>query len=252
MACKGKCRLIIFSGPSGVGKTPLINALDRMYPDISESLEPLVLYNDRQPRPGERNGFDYHFRTTDEIELLRDNDRYIVLNVRDDLQALDVEELNNILQKHDVLFEGNPFVGTLLISEPRLASVAQLSIFMSPLSKEEIAFFSGSAVQTSPASLVKRIMERKLLRRTRHQKGELSSDDLRDIAVRAGSAYMEMEMAGYFDWVIPNHDGEDSENWDAFYYPIGDARKALETFRSLLQGETPDHAERWDDKRPAD
>jgi len=40
----------------------------------------------------------------------------------------------------------------------------------------------------------------------------------------ASSAYDEVTEAHYFQYVIPNHDGEDSENWDAFYYPLGDAR----------------------------
>lgn len=42
-------------------------------------------------------------------------------------------------------------------------------------------------------------------------------------------------MAWHFQNVIPNHDGEDSDNWDAFYYPIGDARKTLLAFVGLLQ-----------------
>jgi guanylate kinase len=47
--------------------------------------------------------------------------------------------------------------------------------------------------------------------------------------------------------VIPNHDGEDSENWDAFYYPIGDARKALQAVVALLEGiASPPNVERWD------
>jgi guanylate kinase len=49
-----------------------------------------------------------------------------------------------------------------------------------------------------------------------------------------------------FDYVIPNHDGEDSEHWDAFYYPIGDARKALLAFAALLQGEAPPGVEKWE------
>jgi hypothetical protein len=47
--------------------------------------------------------------------------------------------------------------------------------------------------------------------------------------------------------IIPNHDGEDSENWDAFYYPIGDARKTLCAFAALLSGKVPPLVERWDE-----
>ena len=48
--------------------------------------------------------------------------------------------------------------------------------------------------------------------------------DLEDIEKRASSAYRELQEAWRFDHVIPNHDGEDSDNWEAFYYLIGDAR----------------------------
>lgn len=63
---------------------------------------------------------------------------------------------------------------------------------------------------------------------------------------RAGSAYKELTMAPHFDWVMPNHDGEDSENWDAFYYPIGDARQSLMSIVSLLNGDTPGFCEQWE------
>jgi guanylate kinase len=44
---------------------------------------------------------------------------------------------------------------------------------------------------------------------------------------------------------LPNHDGEDSDNWDAFYYLLGDARKSLLDFVALLTGQPPRWAERW-------
>ena len=46
--------------------------------------------------------------------------------------------------------------------------------------------------------------------------------------------------------MIPNHDGEDSENWDAFYYPVGDAFLAVEAFAALLGGDATVRAERWE------
>ena len=89
-------------------------------------------------------------------------------------------------------------------------------------------------------------MRRKLLRRTRRQKGELSDKDLENIERRAGSAYTELQEAWHFDHVIPNHDGEDSDNWDAFYYPLGEARNSMNAFVALLQGQLPAGVEKWD------
>jgi len=89
-------------------------------------------------------------------------------------------------------------------------------------------------------------MRRKLLRRTRRQKSELSLKDLENIETRAGSAYRELKMACHFDAVLPNHDGEDSENWDAFYYPLGDARQSLLAFVALLRGDSSEWVEKWE------
>jgi len=57
-------------------------------------------------------------------------------------------------------------------------------------------------------------------------------------------------LAWHFDYVLPSHDGEGSENWDAFYYPIGDARKTLLAFTELLSGGAPHVLEKWEEGNP--
>ncbi len=49
--------LFIISAPSGAGKTSLVHALLETNPSIDLS----VSYTTRDPRPGERDGKDYHF-----------------------------------------------------------------------------------------------------------------------------------------------------------------------------------------------
>jgi len=94
-------RLIILSGPSCVGKSPLYKALGRFYPELCNHLQRAVLFNSRVPRPGELDGVDYHFRTRLQIEALRASARHAVLDVRGDPQALDVEQLEHLLSKGD-------------------------------------------------------------------------------------------------------------------------------------------------------
>jgi guanylate kinase len=240
-------RLVVFSGPSCVGKSPLAKALARLHPELHRSLQPLVLYNSRSARPGELDGVDYYFRPRQEIEKLTGKDGFVVMDVRGDLQALDLNELKQSLVNGDVLFEGNPFVGLVLLTHASLAKVNRLSMFMSPISRDEILFLKSATPGVSLPDLVTDVMRRKLLRRTRRQKGELSLKDLENIERRASSAYKELQDAHHFRHVIPNHDGEDSENWDAFYYPLGDARIALQAFVSLLRGETPVGTESWEE-----
>jgi guanylate kinase len=239
-------RLVILSGPSCVGKSPLYKSLGKFYPELRNQFHRLVLVNSRDPRPGEIDGVDYHFRTRAQVEGLRADSRYAVLEVRTDLQALNVEELESLLRRGSAFFEGNPYVARTLQVHPRLANLNRLSIFLSPLSKEEITYLKEPERNVSLEELLTDIMRRKLLRRTRQQKGELSAADLENVETRASSAYRELHGAWQFQYVIPNHDGEDSDNWEAFYYPIGDARKTLNTFVGLLQGLVPPGVEKWE------
>jgi guanylate kinase len=246
MTASASGRLVILSGPSCVGKSPLARALARFHPELHRRLQKLVLFNSRAPRPGEADGVDYHFRTRAQIEAMRSQEQFAVLDVRGDLQALDVPALIGMLDHGNAFFEGNPFVGRLLQTHPALARVKRLAVFVSPLTREEILFLKDPARNVSLPELVTDVMRRKLLRRTRKHKGELSLKDLENIEQRAGSAFRELQEATHFEWVIPNHDGEDSDNWDAFYYPLGDARKTLLGFVDLLERRVPANAEKWE------
>jgi guanylate kinase len=142
--------------------------------------------------------------------------------------------------------EGNPF--WMLQTHSLLATIEHLSIFLSPLSRDEIMYLKAPERHVVLPELVTDVMRRKLLRRTRRQKNELSRPDVENIETRARSAYRELQQAWHFQYVIPNYDGEDSEHWEAFYYPIGEARKALDAVAALLAGtDAPPYVERWEE-----
>lgn len=240
--------LVVVSGPSCVGKSPMSKAFRMFYPDIVEQLEPLVLMNSRDPRPGERDGVDYHFRTRSFIQSLQSQSGFLVIESRSDLQAVNLTDIDRILDRgKSPFFEGNPYVGKALISSRELDTVDKLTLFVSPLSKDEILSLRDPKKHVDMEKLITEIMRRKLLRRTQKHNGILSQTDLQEIDVRARSAYREVQDAWRFQHVLPNHDGEDSEHWDAFYYPIGDARKLLQAFVSLLRKEPTPLSEKWDE-----
>ena len=239
-------RLIILTGPSCIGKSPLDRVLKRLYPELRKNMQKLVLFNDRTPRPGEIEGEDYYFRKREQIEAFRLDGKYIVMGVRGDLQALNLKELSAMLKKNNVFYEGNPYVAEILQTHPQLKDTPKLSVFLSPLSQEEIRFFLEPNRNVRLPDFITEVMRRKQLRRKTHQKIELSFRDLDDIETRASSAYREMKMAWQFDFVIPNHDGEDSDNWELFYYPIGEARKTLLSFIALLEGKEAPGVEKWE------
>jgi len=239
-------RIVVLSGPSCVGKGPLMAAMGRFYPEIVGELHTLVLYNSRSARPGEEDGVDYHFRRRQEIEELRGEEGWLVMDVRGDLQAVELGKLEEMLVEGDVFFEGNPFVGSEILGYAGDKGVESVGVFLSPLSKDEIGFLKGQAERVDIESFVADVMRRKLLRRMSRQKSLMSKLDLEEVERRACSAWREMKMAGQFGCVIANHDGEDSENWDMFYWPIGDARRTMLALVELLKSGESKLAEKWE------
>jgi guanylate kinase len=57
-------RVFVITGPSGVGKGTLIRGLLERIPELELSVSATT----RKPRPGERDGIDYHFLTPEEFE----------------------------------------------------------------------------------------------------------------------------------------------------------------------------------------
>jgi guanylate kinase len=57
-------RVFVITGPSGVGKGTLIRGLRERVPE----LELTVSATTRPPRPGERDGVEYHFMTPEQFE----------------------------------------------------------------------------------------------------------------------------------------------------------------------------------------
>ena len=62
-------RLFVITGPSGVGKGTLIGRLLERMPELELSVSATT----RVPRPGERDGVDYHFKSEEEFaRMIRD------------------------------------------------------------------------------------------------------------------------------------------------------------------------------------
>ncbi|WP_017614383.1 guanylate kinase [Nocardiopsis salina] len=66
-------RLIVLSGPSGVGKSTVVAALRREHPDVWLS----VSVTTRAPRPGEEDGVQYHFVSDEEFDELIAGDQLL-------------------------------------------------------------------------------------------------------------------------------------------------------------------------------
>ena len=65
--------LIVISGPSGAGKTSVIDALLQSDPALTHSVSATT----RPPRPNEINGVNYHFLSLAEFETLLEKDGFV-------------------------------------------------------------------------------------------------------------------------------------------------------------------------------
>jgi guanylate kinase len=69
----GRGRLVVLAGPSGVGKSSVVHELRKIYPDLWFSVSATT----REQRPGEQDGVDYRFVTSDEFDHMIKNDELL-------------------------------------------------------------------------------------------------------------------------------------------------------------------------------
>jgi len=227
-------KIVILSGPSCVGKGPLRAALKRNHPEIKFA-EPVLLHS-RAPRRKKANGefevhgVDYYFLPRGLFDQL-DPNRFLVVKIRTEYQAIDLVQLKYLLEEHDlVLVEAYTTLAEKLINWTRKKSGVDIvlrNIFLTPLSDEEINELSLKQ-KVSPEELIYRVMKEKLLHR-----GE---DPPEKIEARARWAFWEIQQARDYTDIIVNHAGEDDiTQWSD---PLGsEAQRVLDQFVKIIKSE---------------
>ncbi len=169
-------KLIIFSAPSGAGKTTIVSHLLKKGLNLGFSISA----TSRQPRGVEVHGKDYYFLTTEEFKAKIANDEF-----------LEWEEV----------YPGC-FYGTLKSEVDRITQSGQNILFdVDVVGGCNIKKYYGDkalAVFVQPPSIDE--LEKRLIGR--------STDSPEVIAKRVGKAAQEMEYASQFDVIIVNDDLE--------------------------------------------
>ena len=70
---KAKGRLIVLTGPSGVGKGTLLKSLLQRHPELKLSISATT----RSPRDGEIDGVNYYYITRQQFDLMVSEDEFI-------------------------------------------------------------------------------------------------------------------------------------------------------------------------------
>jgi len=169
---EGKC--IIFSAPSGAGKTTIVHRLLQEIPSLSFSVSACS----REARLTEKDGVDYYFLTADEFKNKIENQDFI-----------EWEEVY-----------ANNFYGTLTSEIEKIWSANKSVIFdvdvVGGLNLKRYFGDKALAVFVQPPSL--EILEKRL--RSRKTESE------EKIQVRIKKATIEMERANEFDYILVNNE----------------------------------------------
>ena len=228
-------KFVILSGPSCVGKGPLLDALRRVYRELSFG-QP-VRYTSRMMRPGEDDGREFHFRSAGDIRKLTP-EQFFIYPMRNQWQAVDLYELEQLCSSCErVIIELYPPVVPQFLAHPQVRTAIRKSetrkVFITPLTDREIASLAKQVPRQPPEETVADVMRVKQLRRAANQGKQLTREELDDIELRAVSAYAEMQCRRFYSPVIVNHDGEDSDHW-LFTPPLGDAGRTLCALAGIL------------------
>ncbi len=167
-------KLIIFSAPSGAGKTTIVHQLLESFNDIEFSVSACS----RAKRANETDGIDYYFITPEEFRKKIDNDEF--------LEWQEVYE--------------NSYYGTLKSEVERIWAMGRNVIFdvdvVGGLNIKKYGKENALAVFVMPPSIEK-LEERLKLR---------SSETPETLKKRLGKVSYEMTFANQFDKIIINDD----------------------------------------------
>ncbi|NIO44141.1 MAG: hypothetical protein GTN36_01105 [Candidatus Aenigmarchaeota archaeon] len=249
-------QVVLLSGPSCVGKGPLIATVDNFFPKMSYSSVPVIRSRESRPkgpRPDEKYLWENpkYFRTAIEIRQLQNTSRFLVADCRGLPQAIDSDEILGA-ENDIVLVEAYHKFGPELSKLNNLfyGDVKISSVFVSPVSEKEIEDFKSQSIKLD--SKIYEIMLDKLNKRTIYQGKDSNNPKVAENNKRrAMSAYSELMSAHNYTHVLVNHDGEGHPNWNRrpngefIGKPIGDASGVVESFINILTAGNSLNSEHW-------
>ncbi|MFI3318145.1 MAG: guanylate kinase [Rikenellaceae bacterium] len=167
-------KLIIFSAPSGSGKTTIVRELLKLYPNMEFSISA----TSRLPRGTEQDGKDYFFLTAEEFAAKVSREEFVEWEevYKGTCYGTLRSEMERIWSKGNVILFDVDVIGGIRLK--RIFGEAALALFVMPPSLEEL----------------------------RHRLEGRATDSAEVIEKRLAKASFEIEKAPEFDKVVVNDD----------------------------------------------
>lgn len=166
-------RIVILSGPSGVGKDTVIDRWKQLDPRVYR----VVAFTTREPRPADRNGFEYHFVTVPTFKLMAEAGNFLEWKeVHGNFYATPLREMEKILEANCIAVLKIDVQGALEVMVKRPDA---LSIMLVPPSWDELERRIRARGTDSAATIEKRLVNAKaeLAQADRYQH-QVVNDDL--------------------------------------------------------------------------
>ena len=167
-------KLVIFSAPSGSGKTTIVRELLKSFPQFEFSISA----TSRKPRGQEQNGVDYYFMTNEEFRQRVERDEFV---------------------EWEEVYEGTCY-GTLKSEMERIWSKGNVIIFdvdvMGGINLKKLFGENACSMFIMPPSIEE--LERRLRGR--------GTDSEETILKRVAKAEFELSKAPEFDYTVVNDD----------------------------------------------
>jgi guanylate kinase len=211
-------RLVVVSGPSGVGKGPIIEAIKKLYlPELCE----VKVRKRRTERHSEHDpaiGFEDMGKNIYEFDC------------RGSRQAIGLDNLDEMLAEKKIVLMETYYTSLGVLRSMYEHSVNFISVFISPLNPQEMLEIQkkGETVE----DYLKDVMTDAILTRAMREGKSFTSKLIAEVGKRA-SIKEEICSAANYSFVIPNHCYESSPLWK-IQPLIGEAKLAVDTLHEII------------------
>ena len=224
-------KLILVSGPSGVGKGPIIEQVKKLCPEVYQV-------------KARKTKTKRHTGTESDLSFKYMSDDVYYFYCRGSTQAIDLKELNWAIKTHDfVLLEVYYSAFSFLTQRYKYAANIE-SVFISPLDLADLQDLSkrGDKLKDYLVDL----MFGSLKERAKKEKGYANDNKMppsliTELYCRAEDSYRELGFAHNYRHIIPNHCYE-SDFRHSLPSQIGEAKRVIDALCDIIRKGHSDYA----------